>query len=584
MITEQCKAFLQLLDDYLDKTLEPERQAEIERHLEQCARCRHELEAHQRIIASLRQLEKKSAPATLHAEVLSRLQERAERVPWRSSIQSLFSPRRLRVAMEIAAVFIVVFIGWQIFNSPSLQVTLRDRKATTPVEARYLGTALETERAAPLSSVPATLGETVAKVEAEVSKEAKEEEAAFGITTTEPPEKAELKKEVQESLARPLAPQVEGVVIVPSTGPADKVAGDQLVIKEEIVGGRAGLAPAPSRDEAFMLGEEFREAPEQETPPVQISLSEAEAIPTGEEKLGVLEYHAYRSSEVPESMSVEEAEKLGDLRFDIEAKPEAQVADYIAPSLPMAPKEAPESLSERVISRGQIVQRNGIEIQGKLPQPPGSPVADKPVADVDTFKDQDIEMAFLRRPEQKGLLEKLSMASASVVISAAPGQALRFQGAFVSVSDLSKQSKVVERILRQNRGNVLSLKESKDEIAIKSLLPASAYRKFVDQLERKGFVIKREVPPKLLDRAREEETDASKAGRRYHSQMQIRDYYGESRKLVQKGEPMPELSRRMLEEKRRRVQVAPTPVIISEPSISITIIIQGASPSSAPTP
>jgi len=128
------------------------------------------------------------------------------------------------------------------------------------------------------------------------------------------------------------------------------------------------------------------------------------------------------------------------------------------------------------------------------------------------------------------------------------------------------------------------MKESKDEITIKSLLPASAYRKFVDQLELKGFTIKREVPPKLLDRAREEETDASKAGYRYYSQMQIRDSYGESRKLIQKGEPMREAPGLGLVEKRPGVQVAPTPVIIFESSISITIIIQGASPSSASTP
>ncbi len=580
MTTEQCKTFLQLLDDYLDKTLEPERQAEIERHLEQCARCRHELEAHQRIIASLKQLEKKSAPVTLHTEVLARLQGHAASIPWRSRIQSLFSPRRLRVAMEIAAVFIVVFIGWQIFNSSSLQVTLRDKKATTPGGVRYLGTALEAEHAVPLSSVPATLGDTVVKVETGLAG-AMEKEAAFGITTTEPPEEAELKKEVYESLARPVAPQVEGMDVVPSTAPAKEVAGGQLVIKEEIVGGRAALAPAPSRDEAIMYKEAFelRDSSEQVKKPAQLHLSEAEGIPTGEEKLGVLGYHAYRSSEVPESVPAEEAGKLGDLQFDIKAKPKAQVTDYLALPSHEAIKATPYLPTEGPIARREIVAKNGILVNGEMLQPPGSPVADKPVADVEAFKDQDLNMALLGLAEQKGLSEKPSMASASVVISAAPGKARRVFGSYVSPRDLSNQSKVVVRILRQNRGNVLSVKEGKDEITITSMLPASAYRKFVDQLENKGFTIKREVPPKLVKRAREEEADASKAGRRYYSQMQIRDYYGESRKLVQKGEPTLEPSRRRLVEKRQRIQVAPTPVVTFETSISITIIIQGASPS-----
>ncbi len=582
MTTEQCKTFLQLLDDYLDKTLEPERQAEIERHLEQCARCRHELEAHQRIIASLKQLEKKSAPVTLHPEVMACLQGRAASIPWGSRIQSLFSPRRLRIAMEIAAVFIVVFIGWQIFNSSSLQVTLRDRKATTPGEARYLGTALETERAVPLSSVPATLGETVSIVEAEVSKETKEEEAAFEFTTTEPPEKTELKKEVYETLARPVAPQVEGVDVVPSTALPDKVAGDQLVIKEEIVGGRTALTPAPSRDVAARRGDVFREIQVQATPSVQISLSESEGIPTGEEKLGAFVYRDIRRSMPPESVPAEEAGKLGDLQFDIIAKPKAKVIDHLALPSHEAPTFAPELPTGPAIARGEIVAKNGILIQGEMLQPPGSPVADKPVADVGVFKDQDLNMAFLGRAEQKRLLEKPSMASASVVISAAPGKARRVFGYYVSPRDLSQQSKVVERILRQNRGNVLSMQESKEEITITSTLPASAYRKFVDQLENKGFTIKREVPPKLVKRAREEDADVSKAGYRLYSQ--FRDDFRESRKLIQKREPTPELSRRMVEEKRRAIQVAPTPVIISEPSISITIIIQGTSPSPEATP
>lgn len=582
MTTEQCKTFLQLLDDYLDKTLEPERQAEIERHLEQCARCRHELEAHQRIIASLKKLEKKSAPVTLHTEVLARLQGRAASIPWRSRIQSLFSPRGFRVAMEIAAVFIVVFIGWQIFNSSSLQVTLRDKKTTTPAAARYLGTGLEAEHAVPLSSVPATLGDTVVKLETGLPG-AMEKEAAFGITTTEPPEKAELKKEVQESLARPVAPQVEGVVIVPSTAPAKEVADGQLVIKEEIVGGRAALAPAASRDEAARRGDVFREIQVQATPSVQISLSEAEGIPTGEEKLGTFGYYADSWSVPPKSMPSEEAERLNELRLDFKAKPEAKVVDYSAILSSEAPQVVPELPTGPAIARGEIVRKNGISIQGKLPQPPGSPAPGISIADVDRDKAGFI----MERPEQdriKGRRERIYVVPATVVISAAPGQALRFQGAFVSVSDLSKQSKVVERILRQNRGNVLSLKESKDEITIKSLLPASAYRKVVDQLERKGFTIKREVPPKLLDRAREEEADASKAGRRYYSQIKIRDYYGESRKLVQKGEPMREAPGLGLVERKPGVPLVPTPVVIFESSIHVTIIIQGVSLSSTTTP
>ncbi len=578
MTTEQCKTFLQLLDDYLDRALEPERQAEIERHLEQCARCRHELEAHQRIIASLKQLEKKSAPVTLHTEVLARLQGRAASIPWRSRIQSLFSPRRLRVAMEIAAVFIVVFIGWQIFNSPSLQITLRDRKATTPGEARYLGTALETYRAAPLSSVPATLGETVVKVEAEVSKETKEEEPASGITTTELPEMGELKREVYESLARPVAPQVEGVDVVPSTALPDKVAGDKLMIQEEMVRDRTALAPAPSRDEVFMFKEkfEFREAPEQETPPVQISLSEAEGIPTGEEKLGTFGYYADRLSVPPKSMPSEEAERLGELRLDFKAKPEAKVADYLYALSPEAHEALPDVPRQPPIARGEIVAKNGILMQSELAQPLGSPAPR-----ISINGDVDKKFATKRLEKERTMKggEGTRIIHTFLVISAAPGQALRFQGAFVSVSDLSQQSKVVERILHQNRGKVLSIQESKNEIKMMSLIPISEYTKFVDQLERKGFVIKREILPKLarLDRA-------EKALLKGHYQEIVVGDDGRPIRTALKRERMPETPRRGLVESQPWVQVAPTPVVISESSFSITIIIQGASPSPEATP
>lgn len=590
MITEQCKTFLQSLDEYLDKTLEPGRQAEIERHLEQCAHCRHELEAHQRIIASLRQLERKPAPETLPGQVLARLQGRGARIPWRARIQSLVSLPKLRVALEIAAVFVAVFIGWQIFNAPSLQLRPGQRKAAAPAQMGDFVAGVEYDTTngtvsggeivrfgrPPSSSVPLTPGETAEKSNAEVTREGVKLEATFGSEATKPLKEAGIEKAMQESFARRLAPESEAEVVVPSSVPAEKAVEGRLAVQEERVHGGMIATPVPATIEK---GEEVRKAQVQEPAPLPSVMAKPERSLTGEEERGGVEYLPSRSFIGRENMPTEEALRAKQAEVDIKAKSEAGVTDFLAATSPQAPTVAPELPKQPAMARGELVVGNGIVSQGELPRSLNSPVQGRSTADKDFNK-----TLFTKLPEEgKSRIGVSHEVPATLVISAAPGQAGRIVGASVSAPGLNEQSKVVEQTLRQNRGRVLSMQESKDEIKMTSLLPASGYRKFVEQLERKGFTINREILPKLADREREEEAHAPKAQHRFYDLFQFRGQT-ESREPIAKKGLVKEAPSLGLVERRSRVEAKPTPVIVSEPSISITIIIQGASPSSTPTP
>lgn len=118
-----CEKYKDWLDDYLDGLLPEEKAEEMKQHLATCAECRLRLEHLQLIASALRELPVPPTPA----ELRHRVQEKLTRQPKPSFISlwhKFFTFRRLRVIGEIAALFLVLYIGWEFFYSSKSKPTL----------------------------------------------------------------------------------------------------------------------------------------------------------------------------------------------------------------------------------------------------------------------------------------------------------------------------------------------------------------------------------------------------------------------------------------------------------------------------
>ncbi len=117
-----CEKYKDWLDEYLDGVLPEEKAEELKQHLATCAECRLTLEHLQLIASALKELPVPPTPA----ELRQRVQEKLTRQPKPSSISrwhKFFTFRRLQVIGEIAALFLVIYIGWQIFYSSKSKPT-----------------------------------------------------------------------------------------------------------------------------------------------------------------------------------------------------------------------------------------------------------------------------------------------------------------------------------------------------------------------------------------------------------------------------------------------------------------------------
>jgi hypothetical protein len=585
MTTEQCRNFLEMLDDYLDRALGPEQQAEAERHLEECARCRHELEAHRRIIESLQQLEKVSAPGTLHAEVVARLQEQGERIPLGARIQELFSPRKLRIALEVAAVFIVVFIGWHIFWSPSLRLTVGEKRPGPSALSLYMADRAKVEESTPSAPASVSPQEAAVPTGGEASRKAIDKGLRHKIKVAEGVEQTVSRGELQKSLAPPAAPEVETEVAVPSPAPLQEgVTGGQERLQEQKEYEAKAAPPVASPNESLMLKQEleFQEVPAQPPAPVQSPVPElGRPSPESEKSGSTFMYQAYNQPVTPESKRAEEAYTTIGPEVTVKAKPEEKVAGSVDFLAPAAPAVTPELAGGAAAPRRQILQENGILVQGELPQPAVSPSAGISVGERKRDLGRNLAMEQQEQLRSKMQAGGIPAAIGTLIISAQPRRERGIFGTSPRVPELSAQAKLVEQILRQNRGSVISSQEGNDDVTIKSQLPASAYTRFVDQLEHKGFTVRREVVPSLA-RDVEGKIGTSKEWYRFYDEVQFRDQK-ESPALIPKAQRAPETAPLGLVGKQPGARLAPTPAAVPESSFSLTIIIQRSSPPEADT-
>ncbi len=115
---KDCEKYIELLDGYVDNTLTAELRAEVERHLEQCSECRHEVEHLRMITQALHDLPVPETPVELREHVLKSISA-SEENHLVARFKSLFSFHNVRFAGEVAAIFLCLYIGWQIFIAPT---------------------------------------------------------------------------------------------------------------------------------------------------------------------------------------------------------------------------------------------------------------------------------------------------------------------------------------------------------------------------------------------------------------------------------------------------------------------------------
>ncbi|MCX7765102.1 MAG: zf-HC2 domain-containing protein [Candidatus Sumerlaeia bacterium] len=126
-----CDKYKDWFDDYLDGVLTDEKAVELKHHLTACASCRQTLEHLQLIASALKELPVPPTPPELRQKVQDKLTEQQGGsfiARWRG----LFTFRRLRLIGEIAALFLILYIGWQIFYSSKARFSVLSEVAHKP--------------------------------------------------------------------------------------------------------------------------------------------------------------------------------------------------------------------------------------------------------------------------------------------------------------------------------------------------------------------------------------------------------------------------------------------------------------------
>ena len=107
-----CRHWQELFTDYLDGSLAADREAAFQAHIDECATCRSEVAAEQRLATIMANQLLKDPPRDFTERVLVRCKEEAA-----SAVGSVSRARRLAVAYSIAAIILVIAV-YQFANGP----------------------------------------------------------------------------------------------------------------------------------------------------------------------------------------------------------------------------------------------------------------------------------------------------------------------------------------------------------------------------------------------------------------------------------------------------------------------------------
>jgi hypothetical protein len=73
-----CKQFLQELDQYLEKTLEPAQYAELQKHINECPNCFVVCDTTEKTLKVFKGMECKPVPADIHSRLMAAIQEKMQ--------------------------------------------------------------------------------------------------------------------------------------------------------------------------------------------------------------------------------------------------------------------------------------------------------------------------------------------------------------------------------------------------------------------------------------------------------------------------------------------------------------------------
>jgi anti-sigma factor RsiW len=141
----ECKIVKNMLSEFIDDELAPERQEAVGLHLRECAACRMEVEGLRAVHGLFASAERFSAPYGFSTRVMANLEETRESIWGRLFARPVFVK-----AIEVAFALIIVIIG--LVSGNALTAQRPPHPASTSAEIRQ-SFALDAFEAAPSGSI-----------------------------------------------------------------------------------------------------------------------------------------------------------------------------------------------------------------------------------------------------------------------------------------------------------------------------------------------------------------------------------------------------------------------------------------------
>jgi hypothetical protein len=132
-----CAEATSLVSEYLDRRLDLNQTADLEEHARSCARCRRQIDELKATISLVSALE----PIEAHPDFVVQVNRKIDAAKKNSLFQSLFSPPRIKVPLEVAALLLVSTLAIHFYRQTSqapIMEALRSPTETAeqrPIEA-----------------------------------------------------------------------------------------------------------------------------------------------------------------------------------------------------------------------------------------------------------------------------------------------------------------------------------------------------------------------------------------------------------------------------------------------------------------
>jgi len=256
MNTKDCK-FLNTIPEYLEGLLTSQERTDFEEHLKSCVVCNDAVERYKSLEMLLSKLPEKNAPEELKSRVLSKL--KSEKIK-KSPINIFSYPFFVKMG-EIAAVFLLVFVGWHFYSQRLIQPA-QIKKATLAQKSQYLRREIRAEK------IPSTeesiakdevsenriAGKLITEKQASSPEEIKFEEDSKlkKVDKEKPGEKIiERKGESERKEIKPITDQIQ-VSPLPAQG---NVIGEKQAVSEvaEVQKSLASAIPEPTSEKSELI-------------------------------------------------------------------------------------------------------------------------------------------------------------------------------------------------------------------------------------------------------------------------------------------------------------------------------------------